>query len=140
MREVIIEVTVKVMGAIVMGVLGVVFAYLGKLAGKSKKLDHISAAMCELEKVVKTVVGDLQQTVVEKLKADSEDGKLTPDEIESLGSMLLYKVANQLSVPAGETITAAGIDLENAIHSIAEAYIEKIKREANFIAIGEVAE
>ena len=140
MREVVIEVVVQVIGTILMGVIGVAFAYLTKLIGKSRQLEHIATAMEELERVVKNVVGDLQQTVVEGLKDASVDGKLSQEEIYDLGKMLVMKVSEQLSDPASTTIKAAGIDMTEAIHSIAEAYIAKIKRENNFIAIGEVAE
>lgn len=140
MREVIIEVIVQVIGALLMGVIGVAMAYLTKLVGKTKELEHVSSAMDELESVVTTVVGDLQQTIVENLKAASADGKLSQEDIYDLGKLLVMKVKEQLSHPASTTIQAAGIDMTEAIHSIAEAYIAKIKRENNFIAIGEVAE
>ena len=140
MREAIIEVTVQVIGALLMGIIGVAFAYLTKLVGKTKELEHVASAMDELENVVTTVVGDLQQTIVENLKAASKDGKLSQEDIYDLGKLLVMKVKEQLSNPASTTIQAAGIDMTEAIHSIAEAYIAKIKRETNFIAIGEVAE
>lgn len=138
MREVIIEVIVQVIGALLMGVIGVAFAYLTKLVGKTKELEHVASAMDELENVVTTVVGDLQQTIVENLKAASADGKLSQEDIYDLGKLLVMKVKEQLSNPASTTIQAAGIDMTEAIHSIAEAYIARIKREANFINIGEV--
>lgn len=137
MREVIIEVIVQVIGALLMGVIGVAFAYLTKLVGKTKELEHVASAMDELENVVTTVVGDLQQTIVENLKAASVDGKLSQEDIYDLGKMLVMKVSEQLSNPASTTIKAAGIDMTEAIHSIAEAYIAKIKRETNFITLGE---
>lgn len=140
MREVFIEVGTRVVFELLMLVIGVAFAYLTKLIGKSKGLENIAAAMDELERVVKTVVGDLQQTVVEGLKAASVDGKLSEEEVYDLGRLLIKKTYEQLSNPASETIRAAGIDIDEAIHSFAEAYIAKIKRENNFIAIGEVAE
>lgn len=138
MREAIIEVTVQVIGALLMGVIGVAFAYLTKLVGKTKELEHVASAMDELENVVTTVVGDLQQTIVENLKAESADGKLSQEDIYDLGKLLVMKVKEQLSNPASTTIQAAGIDMTEAIHSIAEAYIARIKRETNFINIGEV--
>lgn len=138
--DVLIEVGTRVVFELLILVIGVAFAYLTKLVGKSQKLEHIASAMEELERVVKNVVGDLQQTVVEGLKAASVDGKLSDEEIYDLGKMLVMKVSEQLSDPASNTIQAAGIDMTEAIHSIAEAYIAKIKRENNFIAIGEVAE
>lgn len=137
MREVFIEVGTQVVFELLMLVIGVAFAYIAKLVGKTHKLDHVATAMDELERVVKNVVGDLQQTVVEGLKDASVDGKLSQEEIYDLGKMLVMKVSEQLSDPASTTIKAAGIDMTEAIHSIAEAYIAKIKRENNYITLGE---
>ena len=134
MREVIIEVLVQVVGVIVMGVLGIAFAYVGKWMGQTKKLETVAAAMSQLEDVVKNVVGELQQTMVEGLKAAS-DGKLSQEDIYDLGKLLVMKATEQLSNPAASTLKAAGIDIENMIHSIAEAYIERIKRGNAFFAV-----
>jgi len=135
MREVIIEVTVQVVGAIVMGVLGIVFAYIGKLFGQNKKLETISSAMNQLEGVVQNVVGELQQTMVEGLKEASVDGKLSNEDIYDLGRLLVQKATEQLSDPASATLEAAGIDVVSMIHSMAEAYIERIKRGNEFFAV-----
>lgn len=135
MREVIIEVAVQVIGAILMGIVGIVFAYIGKWMGQTKKLETVSAAMEQLEAVVKNVVGELQQTMVESLKDASVDGKLSQEDIYDLGKLLVAKASEQLSNPASETLKAAGIDIEAMIHSIAEAYIERIKRMNNIITI-----
>lgn len=135
MREAIIEVAVQVMGAILMGIVSIAFAYIGKWMGQTKKLETVSAAMEQLEAVVKNVVGELQQTTVEQMKAATEDGKLTPADIEALGKVLFNKSCEQLSNPASETLKAAGIDVEAMIHSVAEAYIERIKRMNNIITI-----
>lgn len=135
MREAIIEVAVQVMGTILMGIVSIAFAYIGKWMGQTKKLETVSAAMEQLEAVVKNVVGELQQTTVEQMKAATEDGKLTPADIEALGKVLFNKSCEQLSNPASETLKAAGIDVEAMIHSVAEAYIERIKRMNNIITI-----
>ena len=136
MREVIIEVAVQVIGAILMGIVGIVFAYIGKWMGQTKRLETVSAAMEQLEAVVKNVVGELQQTTVEKMKADTANGKLTPADIKELGEALFIKSCEQLSSPASAALEAAGIDIEAMIHSVAEAYIERIKRMNGIIAIG----
>lgn len=138
MREVLIEVGTKVVFELLMLIVGVVFAYLTKLIGKSKELEHVASAMDELETVVKYIVGDLQQTVVDGLKDASVDGKLSKTDIEYLGQQLIEKAGKQISEPAAKTLISAGIDVENMIHSMAEAYIAKIKRESGYLAIGEV--
>lgn len=128
MRDVIIEVAVQVLGAILMGVVSIAFAAIGRWVAKTKKLETVAAAMDELERVVKSVVGDLQQTIVEGLKAAAEDGKLSKTDVEYLGRELISRTAEQLSLPAAQTLSAAGCDIEAMVHSIAESYISKIKR------------
>lgn len=128
MREVFIEVGTQVVFDILMLLVGVLFAYLGRLFAKSERLKHIGLATAELESVVVSIVGELQQTTVDSLKAASADGKLTKDEIRALGELLIEKATEQLSDPAAETLKAAGVDIDGMIHSIAEACIAEIKR------------
>jgi hypothetical protein len=129
MREVLIEVGTQIIFELLMLLVGVLFAYLSKLLAKTKKMEHISMAMYELESVVKNVVGEIQQTTVDGLKEASADGKLTKDEIKRLGVLLVSHTLDQLSDPASETLIAAGVDIEGMIHSIAEAWIAEIKRD-----------
>lgn len=129
MREAMINVGTQIVFDLLMLLVSVLFAYLGKLIAKSKKMEHIAIAMNELERVVTSIVGDLQQTTVDGLKAASENGKLTKNDIEWLGKQLIEKAAAQISSPAAETLTAAGVDIEGMIHSIAESWIAEIKRE-----------
>ena len=135
MREVIIEVLVQVIATVLLGTVSIAFAYAGKWMGQTKKLETVAAAMSQLEDVVQNVVGELQQTMVEGLKAASVDGKLSQEDIYDLGKLLVRKTSEQLSNPAASTLKAAGIDIENMIHSIAEAYIERIKRGNAFFAV-----
>lgn len=129
MREVLIEVGTQIIFELLMLLVGVLFAYLGKLLAKTKKMEHINMAMYELESVVKNVVGEIQQTTVDGLKEASADGKLTKDEIKRLGVLLVSHTLDQLSAPTSETLIAAGVDIEGMIHSIAEAWIAEIKRD-----------
>ena len=129
MRDVIIEVGTQICFDILMLVISVAFAYLSKHLAKSQRLAHIALAMEELEGIVVSVVGELQQTTVEGLKEASADGKLSKEEIASLGIALVSKAKAQLSSPAADTLVAAGVDIEGMIHSIAEACIASIKAE-----------
>ena len=128
MREVLIEIGTDILFELLLLVLSVGFAYISKAISKSKKLEHISLAMDELETVVVAVVGELQQTAVEGLKEASENGKLSKEDIEWLGKQLVDHVTRGLSNPAIEVLTAAKVDIEGMIHSIAEAAIAEIKR------------
>lgn len=130
MREALIEVGTQLLFEILLLVLSIGFAYISKAISKTQKLEHVSLAMDEMQNVVIAVVGELQQTAVEGLKAASADGKLSTSDIEWLGKQLVDKVAKGLSAPAIDTLNAAGVDIESMIHSIAEAAIAEIKREA----------
>jgi len=129
-REALIEVGTQLLFEILLLVLSIGFAYISKAISKTQKLEHVSLAMDEMQNVVIAVVGELQQTAVEGLKAASADGKLSTSDIEWLGKQLVDKVAKGLSAPAIDTLNAAGVDIESMIHSIAEAAIAEIKREA----------
>ena len=130
MREALIEVGTDILFELLLLVLSIGFAYISKAIFKTQKLEHVSLAMDEMQNVVIAVVGELQQTAVEGLKAASADGKLYKSDIEWLGKQLVDKVAKGLSAPAIDTLNAAGVDIESMIHSIAEAAIAEIKREA----------
>ena len=127
MKDVLIEVGTQICFDILMLVISIAFAYLTKYLAKSQRLNHIARAMSELEGIVVSIVGELQQTTVDGLKEASADGKLTMQEIEALGLTLVDKAKKQLSDPAAETLVAAGGDIESMIHSIAEAWIASIK-------------
>lgn len=127
MKDVLIEVGTQIMFDVLMLVASIVFAYLAKYLSKSEKLKHIALATEELEGIVVSIVGELQQTTVDGLKEASADGKLTRQEIEALGLTLVDKAKKQLSNPAADTLVAAGVDIESMIHSIAEACIASIK-------------
>ena len=129
MREVIIEVGTQICFDVLMLVISVAFAYLTKYLAKSQRINHIALAMSELEGIVVSIVGELQQTTVDGLKEASADGKLSKEEIAALGIALVNKAKAQLSDPAAETLVAAGVDIESMIHSIAEACIASIKAE-----------
>ena len=130
MREVFIEVGTKLLFVILLAIVDIAFASLSKLMAKSQRMNHIALAMSEMEAVVVAVVGELQQTTVDGLKAASADGKLSKSDIEYLGKLLVDKATQGLSTTAIDTLNAAEVDVEAMIHSIAEAYIAQIKREA----------
>lgn len=129
MRDVIIKVGTQICFNVLLLVISVAFAYLTKYLAKSQRLNHVALAMNELEGIVVSIVGELQQTTVDGLKEASADGKLSKEEITALGIALVNKAKAQLSDPAAETLVAAGVDIEAMIHSIAEACIASIKAE-----------
>ena len=134
MREALIEVGTQVLFELLLLVLGVAFAAIGKWLAKHERLKTVAAAMEEVQELARETVGELQQTVVEGLKAATENGKLSKSDIEWLGQQLIEKVAAKMSIPAENTLRAAGVDVVALIHSAAEAYIAEIKRYEPVIA------
>ena len=68
-------------------------------------------------------VRELQQTLVEGLKAAHEDGKLTKDEIAMLGKKLLEETVKKMSAPAADLLAAAAVDLNALIRGAGESWI-----------------
>ena len=71
-------------------------------------------------------VEELQQTLVEGLKAGREDGKLTKEEIASLGEALLDGTIAKKNAPTAKLLAAA-VDTTALIQGAGEAWIAKLK-------------
>lgn len=95
--------------------------------GKNKKLQNLSLANDKVVKLVKQTVRELNQTIVNQLKAEAFDGKLTGDQIDDLNARLLTTVKAKLDEATIELITAAGADLDALITGECEAYLDTLK-------------
>lgn len=129
MNEVIIEMVAKIIGTILLMLIGVAGTWLTAKIAKRNELATIAAATNEATETAQRVVLELQQTLVEGMKASCEDGKLSESEIEHLGALLLDKAMAQLSEPAKNVLAAAGKDVSAIIQSAGEAMILAIKRQ-----------
>ena len=129
MNEVIIEVVAKIIGTILLMLIGVAGTWLTAKIAKRNELATIAAATNEATETAQRVVLELQQTLVEGMKASCEDGKLSDSEIEHLGALLLDKAMAQLSEPAKNVLAAAGKDVSAIIQSAGEAMILAIKKQ-----------
>ena len=128
MSEVIMEVAAQVAGALLVAVISVAGAWLSAKIGRRQELASIAAATEEAAEAAKRVVLELQQTVVEGMKAARADGKLSRAEVEQLGKLLLEKSLAQLSLPAKQVLEAAGKDVCAIIRSAGEAAVLAIKQ------------
>ena len=124
---VIIENAVQVVSTLLLMLIGVLGAWISAKIAKREELKNISAATEEATKAAKTTVLQLQQTTVEHLKAASADGKLTKDEIDSLGKALLEGTIAKMSASAVKLLNAAGVDLSELIKGAGEAMIAGMK-------------
>lgn len=128
MVNVIIENAVQIAATLVVTLIGVLGAWLTAKIGKREELKNISAATEEATKAAEKTVLELQQTTVEGLKKASADGKLTKDEIDDLGMLLIDGALAKMSDAAKGVLNAAGVDLTAIIKGAGEAMIAKAKR------------
>jgi hypothetical protein len=127
MVDAMIEVVTAALFDLILAALTVLLAWIGSKIATNKKLANINAAKMEIDDAVFQTVAELQQTVVEGLKAASEDGKLTPEEISELSYQVLYKTLRKMSQPSIELLRAAGVDLEAYIQGAAEKWVASLK-------------
>ncbi len=129
--ELILDYGMQVAATLLMTLIGVLGTYLTLQLGKNANLKNINDAQKELIRAAKITVGELQQTVVEDLKAANEDGKLTQQEIAQLRTELLEKTVEKLSGPAYALLSAASVDLEGLILGAGESWIERMNKSAS---------
>lgn len=126
---VFLEPLVQVVATLLLMLIGVLGTYLTALLAKSKKLHNINAASKEAIDRAKITVGELQQTVVDDLKAAHEDGKLTDEEVQALKLKLIEKAMPKISQDARALLYAASVDVEALISGAGEAWINKLKND-----------
>ena len=128
MDTVIIETVVSVVANLAVTLIGVLGAWLLMQISKSQKLSTINTAVGELTNAAEQTVLELQQTVVDDLKAASADGKLTKEEVEVLGKKLIDGALAKMSGSAMDVLKAANVDVNAIITGAGEALIARIKR------------
>ena len=129
MEGIIMESIVKVAGSFVLMLIGVLGTWLTLKVGKREELAAINTAKDEVIQAAQLTVEELQQTLVEGLKAAHEDGKLTKDEIALLGKKLLEETVKKMSAPAADLLAAAAVDVTALIQGAGESWIAELKKE-----------
>lgn len=128
MTNIIIENLVNIAATLLLTLIGVLGAWLTVQINKRAELKSIGAAMDEVISLAGQTVLELQQQLVEGLKAAHEDGKLTKEEITALRAALITRTKEKMSAPAEKVLTAAGVDIEVLIKGAGEAWIAQIKQ------------
>lgn len=122
----LIENGVQVAVSLVVALIGVAGTWMSIQIGKVKKLQTVQLATDEAKDAAITTVLELQQTVVDDLKAAAVDGKLTKEEIAKLKNDLLSMSMAKLSDTSVKILTAAGVDISAIIAGAGEALIGKM--------------
>ena len=126
MQDTIITIVAQVISTLLITLIGVLGAWLTAKIGKRVELTNINKAKDELIIAAQQTVMELQQTVVEGMKAAAKDGKLTEDEITELSIMLLNKTKQKMSLPAIQLLEAAAVDVNAMIRGAGEALIAEL--------------
>ncbi len=130
MIETLAEFGIEIAATLLITLIGVFGTWLSIRLGKSAHLDNINTAQAEVIRLAKLTVDELQQTLVDNLKASHADGKLTKDEISLLGRQLVDMTVQKLSTPTYALLQAAAVDIEALIHSAGESRINRMKQSA----------
>ena len=128
MNEIIMETVMQIVGTLLITLIGVLGAWLTAKIGKRNELVNIATATGEAVNAAQITVLELQQTVVEGWKAANEDGKLTDEEIEELGYLLVNKTVEKMSDSAVNLLVSAGVDITAIIKGAGEAMIQRMKK------------
>lgn len=123
----LIENGVQVAVSLVVALIGVAGTWLAIQIGKVKKLQTVKLATDEAKDAAITTVLELQQTVVDDLKAAAVDGKLTKEEIAKLKNDLISMSMAKLSDTSVKILTAAGVDISAIIAGAAETMVGQMK-------------
>ena len=127
--EIIAENVIGWIVSIVVILIGAFGVWALKKIGKRAGLEGISIATDEVIKMATITIGELQQTIVNDLKANAADGKLTKEEIIMLGEKLVEKTLEKMSQPVYNLLNAAGTDIIALIKGAGEDWINSLKNE-----------
>lgn len=128
MENIIIETVVQIFAALLLMLISLLGTWLTAKLAKRTELANIAAATDEATRVAQQTVMELQQTVVDNLKAASADGKLTKEEVAELRGLLLEGAMDKMSDTAKNMLTAAGVDISAVIRGAGEAFIRQMKQ------------
>jgi len=125
--DIIIANAVEVTASLLMMLLGLLGTWLSLKMAKQQELKALSGAVNQAVAMARLTVDELQQTVVDGIKADRADGRLTKQEVSMLSRQLLDKTMEKMSAPAVELLEAAKVDLKALIQGAGEAWIREMQ-------------
>ena len=125
--EIVAENVIGWIVSIVVILIGAFGVWALKKIGKREGLEGISIATDEVIKMATITIGELQQTIVNDLKANAADGKLTKEEIVMLGEKLVEKTLEKMSQPVYNLLNAAGTDIIALSKGAGEDWINSLK-------------
>lgn len=109
-------------------------AKLAQLIRAKVQNEYLKGVLVRLDDAVFTAVKDLQQSVVEQIKAASADGKITDDEKKQIKERALASVKSHVGTKglaeAAKVLGLEGGALETLLSSKVEAAVHDLRRTA----------
>jgi hypothetical protein len=109
-------------------------AKLAQLIRAKVQNEYLKGVLVRVDDAVFTAVKDLQQTVVEQIKAASADGKITDDEKKQIKDKALAAVKSHLGTKglaeAASVLGLSGGALEGLLSSKVESAVHDLRRSA----------
>lgn len=126
MQEIIVTYALEIAASLAITLIGVFGAWLTAKLAKKQELANITAATEQVVAAAQLTVSELQQTLVEGWKAEGS-GKLTEEQVERLGQLLLAKTGEKLAAPTLALLEAAKVDITALITGAGESWINSVK-------------
>ncbi len=127
MIEIIMTNAVELSASLLMMLIGLLGTWLSLKIGRQQELQALSGAVNQAVAMARLTVDELQQTVVDGIKAERADGRLTKQEVSMLSMQLWEKTVEKMSAPAVELLEAAKVDLKALIQGAGEAWIREMQ-------------
>lgn len=125
----LIEQIVTIAARAIEAAVAILAAWALKKFGQNTSMKNLTIAFQTVCNITRQTVGELNQTVVAKLKAENKDGKLTKQQMYELRMELYELVKGKLDTATMDLITASGADLELLITGECESYLAMLKGE-----------
>lgn len=124
--ETLIQYLAEIVGLMVVTAIGIFGSWLLNKMKQNKSLQNITLATEQVFSAAQSTVYELQQTLVEGWKR-SQDGKLTPEQVEELRAKVLEITMAKLAEPTLKLLNGAKMDVAAMISSAAESYVLEMK-------------
>lgn len=122
----------EILSPVLLAALAWAAAKLAQLIRVKIKHEYLRGVLIRLEDAVVVSVKDLQQTVVEEIKAASADGKISDDEKKRIKEKALASVKSHLGTKGlSELATVLGLDggaIDGFLSSRVEAAVHDLRR------------
>lgn len=125
--NVVIENVISIVGTLFITLIGVLGVWLTARLEKNTHLSNITAATKDVIRLAQQTAAELQQTVVEGMKAANKDNKLSKEEVAELGKKLLEMTIAKMSQPTYDLLAAAKVDINALITGAGEEWIKAQK-------------